>query len=123
MERLRLYESLFFLCLSAPSIWLLSQISDPEMRQVLGYSGGYSLLAFFSVLFLIPALSSRFIQRGLKGKDMGRRGTSLENVEIASAVGLVCAVVFLVCVISSQLWWAKGRSIDGNSDFVSAFLF
>jgi len=93
------------------------------MRQVLGYSGGYSLLAFFSVLFLIPALSSRFIQRGLKGKDMGRRGTSLENVEIASAVGLVCAVVFLVCVISSQLWWAKGRSIDGNSDFVSAFLF
>ena len=116
---IRVYELIFYASLALPGLYLLGQISDAETRGVLTQAGGWSLLAFLSAFLLIPALSSRFMLRGLKGKDMGRRGTPLESVEIPSAVGLVCAVVFLVCVISTQLWWAKGRgSSAGNNDFV-----
>lgn len=120
----RVYEVIFYAALALPGLYLLGQISDVETRGVLTQAGGWSLLAFLSAFLLIPALSSRFMLRGLKGKDMGRRGTPLESVEIPSAVGLVCAVVFLVCVISTQLWWAKGRgSSAGNNDFVRGGVF
>ena len=142
-----LLEPLCVILLCLPALQLWSGVQDATRTQ-LAHSALFALAALASAYYLVSALGSRFIARSLKGKDMGRRGTKDEHVEMCvapqggaaafpcnappparashatppptllaplpsrppspSGVGLVCAVVFLICVIMAQ-WWHRWR--------------
>ena len=67
-------EASFFLLLSLPAAHFYSLIEAPVRRQ-LSYAAGFALLAFFATCWLVPIISAYLMRRGLKGRDMGRRGT------------------------------------------------
>jgi UDP-N-acetylglucosamine--dolichyl-phosphate N-acetylglucosaminephosphotransferase len=67
--------------------------------------GGYMLTEL-----MIPVCAKYTLKAGLSGKDLGKKGTSLENVDVPEALGLVCGFVFLICGIFSQLLFASTQS-------------
>jgi hypothetical protein len=74
-------EASFFLLLSLPAAHFYSLIEAPVRRQ-LSYAAGFALLAFFATCWLVPIISAYLMRRGLKGRDMGRRGTRDEAKEM-----------------------------------------
>jgi hypothetical protein len=144
-KRFAWLEPAFFALLCAPAAYYWTTVR-PAAQAQLASAALFAALAFASTYYLIPALGPRFLARNLKGKDMGRRGTPEEHVEMCvappaadpassaqgvapparlhrlpfpltrltpprppthapaspSGVGLVCAVVFLICVTLSQ---------------------
>jgi hypothetical protein len=65
-----------------PAATFYSQIKSDETRNTIAYSCGISLLAFVTTLVLVPIMAPYFSRKGLKGKDMGRRGTPDEAKEM-----------------------------------------
>ena len=126
-----LLETAFFAALCVPAAFLILQVPDSARTSLL-YAAGFSALAFVATSVLVPHFSWFLEKRGLKGKDMGRRGTPDEHREMCvvvaaraprvphtrarasltptarpplpspSAVGLVCSAVFLAVVIPTQ---------------------
>jgi hypothetical protein len=136
-----LLEPLCFALLCLPGLYYGSTIRNAAVFTQLAHASLFAAVAFVCAYMLIPALGPRFLARGLKGKDMGRRGTAAEHVEMCvqrvpgypvqpssgpiahpclrctythtyhfsspsspSGLGLVCAVVFLICAILIQAW-------------------
>ena len=57
---------------------------------------------------LIPGVAELNKKAGLWGKDLGKKGTALEDVQVPEALGIVCGTVFLMCAIISQLIYSSG---------------
>lgn len=53
-----------------------------EDQAVICYSALCGLAAGAMVWFLIPRMKHLTLQAGLKGKDLGKKGTPLEHVEV-----------------------------------------
>ena len=77
-------ETLIFLTCCLPAVYYYTQISSPDVQAQLLRAAAFSALAFASTLWLIPIISSFLWRRGLKGRDMGRRGTPQEAVEMCA---------------------------------------
>lgn len=75
-------EPTFFAVLCLPAAYLWSCIQSATLRSQVSHAALFGAVAFASVYYLIPALAPRFLGRNLKGKDMGRRGTKDEHVEM-----------------------------------------
>jgi len=56
---------------------------------------GFSILAFVTTLYLVPALGPRFVQANLKGRDL----LKAYSTPIPESQGLVCASVYLLSLI------------------------
>lgn len=76
------------------------------------------LLRYF--LVLTDLLYRCAISTGLKGKDLGRKGQTDEDIEIPSALGVVSAVVFLIGIICIQVF--DIQSPERNSKYNAAML-
>ncbi len=57
---------------------------------------------------LIPGVAELNKKAGLWGKDLGKKGTELEDKQVPEALGIVCGTVFLICAIISQLIYSNG---------------
>lgn len=104
---MRILEAVLFFTALAPATYFASQIQDSNIRRQLAFAAGVSVCTFLVTKWLLPNVATYLLRRGLKGKDMGRRGTPREHEEIPSAVGIVCGVVYLVFIIGTQLVFAS----------------
>lgn len=68
--------------LALPLIYLFGRISDASIRYVLQWSALVALVAYLASDVLIPKLQDYLLKRGLKGKDMGRKGTKDEDKDM-----------------------------------------
>ncbi len=69
------------LALPAASL-LLTRVASEEARGLVLYSAAVAVLAFLTTLVTVPAVAPYFSRKGLKGRDMGRRGTADESKEM-----------------------------------------
>eukprot|EP00794_Sanderia_malayensis_P011183 gene11183-12357_t len=76
----------------------------------------YALNAFFVTLVLIPKTRTYFMKAGLKGVDMAKK----DKREIPESLGVICGMVFLICMFLFipipfvSKWIAQG---SGNGGF------
>jgi UDP-N-acetylglucosamine--dolichyl-phosphate N-acetylglucosaminephosphotransferase len=96
----------FILCVSA-AVFAYSGIKSDEVRSNVHWSVFLAVIAYFATDDLIPRLQGYMSARGLKGKDMGRKGRKDEDEEIPSALGAVVGVVFIICIIILQVFDAN----------------
>ena len=82
IPKMRSLERAFFLVISLPALYYYSRIEKDEIRVSIATAAAFSFLAFAATHTLVPLFSWYLARRGLKGRDMGRRGTPLENVEL-----------------------------------------
>ena len=83
--------SLLALTLASLAILYTSIQSASPLTSSLALSG----LAFAAAFALIRRLGDTFAARGLRGRDMAKRG----RVELPETMGAVCAVVYLLALI------------------------
>jgi UDP-N-acetylglucosamine--dolichyl-phosphate N-acetylglucosaminephosphotransferase len=115
------YETLGLIILLIPSLFLFFQIDSIELRAKLINAALVSLASFLTTVLLVPAAAPSFAIKGLKGRDLGRRGTAKELDEVPSALGLISAVVFLAVVIVGMLAHSGSSPADLH-DYNAAML-
>eukprot|EP01039_Chlorochromonas_danica_P000607 gene607-656_t len=69
-----------------------------------------SVVGYLITSWLIPVFAEYTLRRGIAGKDLGKKGTVDENKSIPEALGVVTGIVYLVCTILSQLFFAENLS-------------
>lgn len=106
--------------LLAPSFYVASQIHNVIVQQTLLWILVAAALCFFLTHSTIPLAKQYTKKAGLKGKDLGKKGTERESEEIPEALGIVCGIVFLVFVILLQMVYARGT--DQLSQYNAAAL-
>jgi hypothetical protein len=79
---MRILEASFFALISLPAVYFYTRIDSIEIRGAISTAVAFSFLAFAATYRLVPMFSWYLARRGLKGKDMGRRGTPQENEEM-----------------------------------------
>lgn len=81
-------------------------ISDYAANQMIIASFAISVGGFYLVNCLVPIVATYTRKRGLTGKDMGKKGTKRESIDVPEALGIVAGTVFLMSAILSQLLFA-----------------
>jgi hypothetical protein len=66
----------------SPAAYYLSRIASPDVRRDVLYAAAVAAAAFVTTVVTVPAVAPYFSRKGLKGKDMGRRGTPDEHKEM-----------------------------------------
>lgn len=85
----------------------------------------YMIVAFFGFFLanrLIPNIKLYTLRKGISGKDLGKRGTSIADKDIPEALGIVPGSVFLVCLIFCLVGYATSnpsKLLDVNSALLS----
>jgi UDP-N-acetylglucosamine--dolichyl-phosphate N-acetylglucosaminephosphotransferase len=79
-----------------------------------------SIGGFFLTNYLIPIIAEYTLMKGLHGKDLGKKGSKLEDKLVPEALGLVPATVFLMCAIIFSYLFAK---TDGQLVLYNSALF
>lgn len=67
---------------AVPAGYLYTTIESAAVRGQLAAAAGVSFVAFLATLWLVPLFGRYLARRGLRGKDMGRRGTPKEHEEM-----------------------------------------
>ena len=93
--------------LSLSVIYFYLGITNEHVKTNINWSFLLAVLAYLATDSLIPNLQDFMARRGLKGKDMGRKGRKDEDDEIPSALGAVVGVIFLIAVIILQVFDAN----------------
>eukprot|EP00978_Attheya_sp_CCMP212_P047911 scaffold447983_cov67-Attheya_sp.AAC.1 len=129
--------------LAAPAYLLMDLVGNP-IPFVLGWFGGGSvrftkdvpppvesqLLAYVLVAMLgyvgtrklVPKIKVYTLRRGISGKDLGKRGTSLADKDVPEALGIVPGAVFLICLTFCLVGYATtnpSKLLDCNSALLS----
>lgn len=115
------YETLGLLILLLPTLFLFFRIESEVVKAKLVNAALVSLASFLTTVLLVPAAAPSFAVKGLKGRDLGRRGTAKELDEVPSALGLISAVVFLAVVIVGMLAHSGASPADLH-DYNAAML-
>jgi UDP-N-acetylglucosamine--dolichyl-phosphate N-acetylglucosaminephosphotransferase len=120
---MRALEVLAVAATLAPACYFGAHIADTNIQKQLLFSLASSVCCFLVTKWLVPNIAQYLSRKGLKGRDMGRRGTPSETTEIPSAVGIVCGVVFLVFIIGTQLVRASHmRNMELLANYNAALL-
>jgi len=70
----------------------------------------------------ISGTNTYTLKKGISGKDLGKRGTPLENKDIPEALGIVPGAMFLICLIFCLVAYATNNAsklLDVNSALLS----
>lgn len=62
------------------------------------------------------------LRKGISGKDLGKKGTSIANRDIPEALGIVPGAIFMICLIVCLVGYAKwhpNKLLDCNSALLS----
>ena len=58
---------------------------------------------------LVPNIKRYTLRKGICGKDLGKRGTSIADKDVPEALGIVSGTVFLVCLIFCLVGYATSN--------------
>ena len=58
---------------------------------------------------LVPNIKQYTLRKGICGKDLGKRGTSIADKDVPEALGIVPGAVFLVCLIFCLVGYATSH--------------
>ena len=58
---------------------------------------------------LVPNIKQYTLRKGICGKDLGKRGTSIADKDVPEALGIVSGTVFLVCLIFCLVGYATSN--------------
>jgi UDP-N-acetylglucosamine--dolichyl-phosphate N-acetylglucosaminephosphotransferase len=103
-----------------PSLYLLSKIDGLFVANQVWTSCFVGLCGYVGCRMLIPVVAEYTLKKGLSGKDLGKKGTINESVDVPEALGLVVGTVFLVCAIFSQLVFVSNRDYTKMMTYNSA---
>ena len=92
-----------------PNLYLLYMLENNSQKNSLLKTLFLSILGYFLTIHLIPIIGQHTLKKGLSGKDLGKKGSKLENHDVPEALGLVSATCFLICAILTQC-------LFGNND-------
>jgi len=101
------------LLLNYPQFSLTESISSQLVTYV-----ALAILGFSLTNQLVPSIKAYTLKRGIRGKDLGKKGTSLGENPIPEALGIVPGTVFLICMILAQVLFASTnpeKLLDCNS--------
>lgn len=90
-----------------PSIICFLYIDNGDIKYRIFIAFLISCFAFGLTNSMIPVISQFTLKRGIAGKDLGKKGSPLENVDVPEALGIVPGIVFIICAIFVQLLFAK----------------
>eukprot|EP01031_Cornospumella_fuschlensis_P044062 gene44062-53872_t len=65
-----------------------------------------STVGYHLTSFLVPVFAKYTKERGLSGKDLCKKGSDSESKDIPESMGIVAAIVFMLCGIVSQIMFA-----------------
>lgn len=131
-----------------PPLWILSSLLElPELSTVWNFAESvrsgddvervlhqvtlssqlvaYVLMSFFgfhATNRLIPSIQTYTLRRGICGKDLGKRGTSLADKPVPEALGIVPGAIFMICLIVCLVGYAAthpSKLLDCNSALLS----
>ncbi|OCF71195.1 UDP-N-acetylglucosamine-dolichyl-phosphate N-acetylglucosaminephosphotransferase [Kwoniella mangroviensis CBS 8886] len=81
------------------SKYSIHDVDGQQSFPALQASVGFALLAFVGVVWLVPKVSEAFIQKGLKGRDLLKRGGRISGPWIPESLGLPCASWYLALMM------------------------
>jgi len=93
-----------------PCLLLFLAIKNNEFKEKIYVLMILSLIGYLLVDRLVPIISQYTLKRGLCGKDLGKKGTINESVDVPEALGIVSGIVFLVCAILSSVVYFSNTS-------------
>jgi hypothetical protein len=76
------YELFALAGILAPAVWLGTQIDDPVIRADLTWAGVSGILCFVLTVWIVPSAAAYLLRRGLKGLDLGKKGTAAGRIEM-----------------------------------------
>ena len=85
-----------------PSLVLLCLVSNHQNAWKVYVSMIIAITGYLLTVSLIPVVSQYTLKAGLSGKDLGKKGTPIANVDVPEALGIVSGTVYLICTILSQ---------------------
>lgn len=93
-----------------PCIFLFLFIKNDDFKGKIYVLTSISIVGYLLVDRLVPIISQYTLKRGLCGKDLGKKGTKSESVDVPEALGIVSGIVFLVCaILSSVIYFSKSN--------------
>uniref|UniRef100_A0A7S1Y9I8 UDP-N-acetylglucosamine--dolichyl-phosphate N-acetylglucosaminephosphotransferase n=1 Tax=Grammatophora oceanica TaxID=210454 RepID=A0A7S1Y9I8_9STRA len=97
--------------------------TDPPSvaSQLLAYTF-MGVVGFWATNRLIPHIKTYTLRKGISGKDLGKRGTKLEDNDVPEALGIVPGAIFLVCLIFCLVGYdfsLPSKLLDVNSAILS----
>eukprot|EP00804_Cyclotella_cryptica_P014712 CCRYP_020192-RA/>CCRYP_020192-RA protein AED:0.10 eAED:0.10 QI:0/0/0/1/1/1/3/0/431 len=132
------YQILLCLLPLLPSLWILirfvcvdsnpasSSTSDgvpaPSTGAQLLLFTALGLLGYIMTNRLVPNIKCYMIKRGICGKDLGKKGSKSEDVDVPEALGIVPGAIFLICLIFCLVGFATNypsKLLDLNSALLS----
>mmetsp|Transcript_27561 Transcript_27561/g.33464 ORF Transcript_27561/g.33464 Transcript_27561/m.33464 type:complete len:428 (-) Transcript_27561:580-1863(-) len=91
-----------------PSVLLVQLLNDlPNMALHMVKFVCMALLGFAATNNLVPKIKTYTLRKGIAGKDLGKRGTPLQDEPVPEALGIVPGVIFLICIIIDLVWYAN----------------
>lgn len=84
-----------------------------------------SIAGYWLTTSLVPVIAQYTLKSGLSGKDLGKRGTSREKIDVPEALGVVAGTVYLICTILSQFFFIDGAdhlTISNSALFSVCFM-
>lgn len=109
----------------APSLVLLFGIMEKPNAWKVYVSILISIAGFWMTTTLVPVVAEYTLKAGLSGKDIGKRGTQREKIDVPEALGVVAGTVYLICTILSQFFFIDGAdhlTISNSALFSVCFM-
>ena len=81
-----------------------------------------AVLGLVATNSLVPKIKFYTLRKGISGKDLGKRGTSIADKEIPEALGIVPGSIFLICLILclvGSATWDPAKLLVCNSALLS----
>mmetsp|Transcript_36833 Transcript_36833/g.54105 ORF Transcript_36833/g.54105 Transcript_36833/m.54105 type:complete len:443 (-) Transcript_36833:184-1512(-) len=117
-----------------PPIWILLELvkNESEIKpdrpeawtvesQLLAYVA-VAVVGFLLTNNLVPNIKTYTLRKGLSGKDLGKKGTPCEDLDVPEALGIVPGAIFLICLIFCLVGYATSnpsKLLDCNSALLS----
>mmetsp|Transcript_7114 Transcript_7114/g.15545 ORF Transcript_7114/g.15545 Transcript_7114/m.15545 type:complete len:464 (-) Transcript_7114:42-1433(-) len=95
--------------------------SPPVGSQLLAYVI-VAAFGYFATNSLVPKIKAYTLRKGICGKDLGKKGSSIADKDIPEALGIVPGATFLVCLILCLVGYATShptKLLDCNSALLS----
>jgi len=110
-----------------PAIIILYEIlcliqEQEHLRPDLGFYVIMGVLGFIVTDWLIPQIKIFLLKKGISGKDLGKKGTSIQDKDVPEALGIVPSTVFMISLIICLVKFANehhDKLLDCNSALLS----
>jgi hypothetical protein len=91
-RRMFQFSEIAALCvILAPAAWLGSHVGDVSIRSQLAWSAVFGIAGFLVTVWIIPNAASYLVKRGLKGLDLGKKGSARGRLEMCGHADVACS--------------------------------